>query len=154
MEQMAHSIDRSTLEALLAQNKLAEALALLRPGAYGADERELSLYTLLVKVRLYGPEHYEQHIDALRALTDITDHEKLLMRRIFLCAFQMAEETGQEDKRRIYQRLLRRLLLGQPLDQPIPFTPRPAPARRIIELDAAAIVPSVTGAFGGDRQPR
>jgi hypothetical protein len=139
MVQTAHSIDRSNLENLLAQNKLADALALLCRGAHQTAERETHLYTLLVKMRLHGPEDYEQSIDALRALADPTDHEKTLMRRIFLYAFQMAEKAGQEDKRRVYQRLLRRLLLGQPLDQPIPLTRR-APARRIIELDAAAIV--------------
>jgi hypothetical protein len=140
---MAHtSIDRATLDSLLAQNKLADALALLCHGARGAGEREAGLYTLLIKIRLHGPEYYEQRIDALRALAGLTDHEKTLIRRIFLYAFQVAEQAGQEDKRWIYQRLLRRSLLGQPLDQPIPFGARKAPARRIIELNEADIIPA------------
>jgi hypothetical protein len=65
-----------------------------------------------------------------------------LVRRIFLYAFQIAERAGEEEKKWAYQRLLRRLLLGQPLNQPIPFTPKRMPARRVIQLDAAAIVPT------------
>ena len=133
--------DRSRIEMLLRENKFAEALALLHQSAARAPlEREISLYILLSKVRLHGPEYYERDIDALRALTDLNDHEKATIRRIFLYAFQIAEKAGEEEKKLAYQRLLRRLLLGQPLTQPIPTTSTSLLGRRIIVLESAAIV--------------
>ncbi|MGE5816698.1 MAG: AgmX/PglI C-terminal domain-containing protein [Deltaproteobacteria bacterium] len=142
MTQIAQSpFDRSVIEILLAENKFAEALALLSADQAPFD-RETSLYALLLRLRLYGPEYCERDIDGLRALTDFNDHEKTLVRRIFLYAFQMAEKANQEEKKWAYQRLLRRLLLGQPLNQPIPFTSKKMPARRIVQLDAAAIIPT------------
>jgi hypothetical protein len=143
MIQMAqNSLDRSTIELLLTENKFAEALALLSQRAHNAPlERESSLYILFVKVRLHGPEDYEPEIDALRRLTHFNDHEKALVRRIFLYAFQTAEKADEEEKQWAYQRLLRRLLLGQPLNQAIPLTPKALPARRVIHLDSGAIVP-------------
>ena len=150
-----NAFDRSSIELLLTENKLAEALALLLQSAQPAPlEREASLYALLLRVRLRGPEYYEQEIDALRALTNFNDHEKTLVRRIFLYAFQIAEKAGDEEKKWAYQRLLRRLLLGQPLDQPVPITPKsPLLGRRLILLEPAAIVPTPI-AITGQRAPK
>jgi len=63
-----------------------------------------------------------------------------LVRRIFILGFQAAERAQQEDKMRAYQRLLRRLLLGQPLDQPIPIaeTRRSDIPELQTELDASS----------------
>jgi hypothetical protein len=143
MRQTAEDLfDRANIELLLAENKFVEALALLCQSAKQTPlDREMSLYVLFLRVRLHGPEYYEGDIDALRALSDFNDHEKALVRRIFLYAFQVAEKAGQEEKKRAYQRLLRRLLLGQPLTQPIPITPKPLPlGPRVILLEEAAIV--------------
>ena len=142
--------DRSRIELLLAENKFAEALALLSQSAKQAPlEQEMSLYNLFLRVRLHGPEYHEREIDALRALTDLNDHEKTLVRRIFLYAFQIAEQVGEEEKKWAYQRLLRRLLLGQPLTQPIPITSKPPRAeRRVILLEPAAIVPTPVAITG------
>jgi hypothetical protein len=143
MTQIAqHPFDQSHIELLLQENKLIEALALLRQcTSAGLPEREPHLYVLLARTRLYGPEHYEEDIDALRSLSDLNDRERELVRRIFLYAFQVAEKAGQEEKKWAYQRLLRRLLLGQPLNQPIPITPKAPPApRRVIHLEPEAIV--------------
>ena len=148
MTQLAQNgFDRSRIELLIAGNKFAEALALLSQSAGQAPlEREKSLYSLFLRVRLHGPECHEPEIDALRALTDLNDHEQTLVRRIFLYAFQIAEQAGEEEKKWAYQRLLRRLLLGQPLSQPIPITSQPLRVERpVITLEPAAIVaPPVT----------
>ncbi|MGE5303075.1 MAG: SH3 domain-containing protein [Alphaproteobacteria bacterium] len=143
MTQLTQSpFDRSRIELLIAENKFAKALALLSQSDKQAPlEREISLYSLFLRVRLHGPEYHELEIDALRALSDLNDHEKTLVRRIFLYAFQIAEQAGEEEKRWAYQRLLRRLLLGQPLTQSIPITSKPPRAERpVIMLEPAAIV--------------
>lgn len=143
MTQIAqNTFDRSSIELLFTENKFAEALALLCQNADRAPlGREMILYALLLRVRLHGPEYYERDIDAVRALSDFNEQEKTLVRRIFLYAFQVAEKAGQEEKKWAYQRLLRRLLLGQPLTQPIPITPKPPRlGRRVILLESAAIV--------------
>jgi hypothetical protein len=144
MTQMAqNTFDRSRIELLLQENKLIEALALLRHCASaGFPERESRLYVLFARARLHGLELCEEDIDALRSFSDLNNREKDLVRRIFLYAFQVAEKAGQEKKKWAYQRLLRRLLLGQPLNQPIPVTPKAAPPvpRQVILLEPESIV--------------
>jgi hypothetical protein len=143
MTQMAQDpFDRSGIELLLKEGKFVEALALLcRRTSEAWPDRETNLYILFAKTQLYGPEPYEADIDALRGLSDLDDREKEMVRRIFLYAFQVAEKVGQVEKQWAYQRLLRKLLLGQPLNQPIPITPKALPApRRVILLEPGAIV--------------
>jgi hypothetical protein len=145
MAQMVENpFDRSSIELLIAENKFADALALLSQIAKRAPlEREMGLYALFLRVRLHGPEYHEREIDALRALADLNDYERTLLRRIFLYAFQIAEKGGDEEKKWAYQRLLRRLLLGQPLTQRIPITSKPPlPGWRVILLKPAATVPT------------
>ena len=147
-----HPFDRSHIELLLQENKLIEALALLRQcTSEGLPERETHLYVLFARARLHGPEPYEADIDALRSLSDLNDREKEMVRRIFRYAFQVAEEVGQEEKKWVYQRLLRRLLLGQSLNQPIPITPKVAPPapRQVIPLEPEAIVTMPVEVTGG-----
>ena len=130
---------RSTIELLLQRNEVADALALISSWlAKHPLDREASLYSLLAAVHLHGPEAYEQEIDDLRRLSNLDEKEKQLVRRIFILGFQAAEQAQQEDKIWAYQRLLRRLLLGQPLDQPIPIaeTPRSDIPELQTELDA------------------
>jgi hypothetical protein len=130
---------RSTIELLLQQNEVADALALISSWlAKHPLDREASLYSLLAAVRLHGPEASEREIDDLRRLSNLNEKEKQLVRRIFILGFQAAEQAQQEDKIRAYQRLLRRLLLGQPLDQPIPIaeTRRSDIPEIQLELDA------------------
>ena len=147
-----HPFDRSHIELLFQENKLIEALALLRQcTSEGLPERETHLYVLFARARLHGPEPYEADIDALRSLSDLNDREKEMVRRIFRYAFQVAEEVGQEEKKWVYQRLLRRLLLGQSLNQPIPITPKVAPPapRQVIPLEPEAIVTMPVELTGG-----
>jgi hypothetical protein len=137
-----HPFTRSSIELLLQENKLVEALELIRQStSEGLPERETHLYALLARARLHGPEPHEADIDALRSLSELNEREKEMVRRIFLYAFQVAERFGQEEKKWAYQRLLRKLLLGQPLNQPIPITPNMPPApHRVIRLEPAAMI--------------
>jgi len=83
------------------------------------SDRESKLYLLLVNVMRDGPALYEDDIDRLRDLLDLSDTEKEIVRRIFVLGFEAAEKDGREEQAWVYQRLLRRLLLAQALDQPI-----------------------------------
>jgi hypothetical protein len=76
---------------------------------------------------LNGPIAYENDIDRLRDLPDLGDTEKEIVRRIFVLGFEAAEKDGREDQAWVYQRLLRRLLLAQALDQPIQKNSAPIP---------------------------
>jgi hypothetical protein len=129
--------DWRQIDLLLQGDKVTETHELLcqRLAQY-PDERKTSLSLLLVNIQLHGAEPYEPEIDELRWLFDLDADEKELIRRIFLLGFQAAEKAGAEEKTWAYQRLLRRLLLGQPLNQAIPITEIPSPKIAEIPLDS------------------
>ena len=56
----------------------------------------------------------------MRSLSGFNAIEKEIVRRLFVLGVQSAEKEGRETQAWAYQRLLRRLLLDQPLDQSIP----------------------------------
>jgi hypothetical protein len=118
------------IETLLKEGKYEEARVLLcRCLEQNPSDRENNLYLLLVNVKLNGPNSYEDDIDRLRDLLDLSDTEKEIVRRIFVLGFEAAEKDGREEQAWVYQRLLRRLLLAQALDQPIhKNSPRITPA--------------------------
>jgi hypothetical protein len=139
MTEIARSqLDFSEIELLLSEGKYEEARVLLsRCLEQDPLDRESRLYLLLVGVTLNGPIAYEDDIDRLRDLVDLSETEKEIVRRIFVLGFEAAEKDGREEQAWVYQRLLRRLLLAQALDQPIPkdttrmFPAKEAPAPRL-----------------------
>jgi hypothetical protein len=113
-----------TIERLLRRKHFGQALAALFEFlSKNPSDRTANLYVLLAKAQAVGAERYEQEIDGLRGLSLLDDHEKELVRRIFLFGYHAAETAGDQEKMWSYQRLLRKLILGQPLNQPIPITP-------------------------------
>ncbi len=121
----------TSIELLLQERRFEEVITVLSEClSRNRLDRETSLYVLLAKVQLDGVEPHEQEIDSLRRLYDLDDKEKQLVRRILLLGFQAAEKADNQEKTWAYQRLLRRLILGQPLDQPIPVTQKQVPAPR------------------------
>jgi hypothetical protein len=116
------------IEPLLNEGKYEEARVLLSCSLeQDPSDRESRLYLLLVNVMLNGPIAYENDIDKLRDLVDLSNTEKEIVRRIFVLGFEAAEKDGREDQAWVYQRLLRRLLLAQALDQPIQKNSAPIP---------------------------
>src|ERR1700747_1332343 len=106
----------SGIEVALNEGKYKEAKALLTQHlARNPRDREAGLYLLLVNVTLEGPVRHEREINRLRALSDLSETGKDVVRRIFLLAFNEAEKQGRQKQAWVYQRLLRRLLLHQPL---------------------------------------
>jgi hypothetical protein len=120
--------DGCEIDPLLKQDPRRDAAALLpQPCAAVTPERHNRLVTLLRDVRLHGPQEFEDAIDELRGWPDLTAGEKDLIRQIFLIGYQAAEAAGNHEQTWAYQRLLRRLLLGVPLNHKIPATPRHPP---------------------------
>jgi hypothetical protein len=111
----------SEIELLLHEGKYEDAKARLakRLDQHPRD-RESTLYLLLVNATLHGALSYEDEIYRLRNLGDLGDTEREIVRRLFLLAFESAEKDGSEKQAWDYQRLLRRLLLNQPLDHSLP----------------------------------
>jgi Bacterial SH3 domain len=113
----------SEIEILLSEGKYDVAqTSLMRHLEEQPSDRESSLYLLLVNATLEGPETYEEEIDRLRDLLNLTTIERDVVRRLFIIGFKAAEEAGRQDQAWAYQRLLRRLLLDQELDRSIPRT--------------------------------
>jgi hypothetical protein len=127
--------DGCEIDPLLTQDPRRDAAALLpQPCAAVTPERHNRLVTLLRDVRLHGPQEFEDAIDELRGWPELTAGEKDLIRQIFLIGYQAAEAAGNHEQTWAYQRLLRRLLLGVPLNHKIPATPRHPPANGTPEM--------------------
>ena len=84
--------------------------------------RESELRALLIKIKAHGPEKYEREINGVREMPALEEPEREVIREIFLYGYGAAQAQAQENKARAYQRLLRRLLLHQPLNQSISST--------------------------------
>jgi hypothetical protein len=85
---------------------------------------------------------HEQEIDQVRAVYNLSETEREIVREIFCLGFDAAEKEDRQDKMWAYQRLVRRLLLHQPLDQPIPLDERSPEIPR--EVIAHVAEPNVT----------
>ena len=84
-------------------------------------DRQAQLSHLLARIKVYGVPYYEQQIDQIRTVDHLSESEREIVSEIFRFGYEAAEKEGRQDKMGAYQRLLRRLLLHQPLDQPIPL---------------------------------
>jgi len=82
-------------------------------------DRYRNLCDLLDRVTASGPIDFEPEIDRLREHINFTDAEREVVAKIFRRGFEAALQKGDQHKTWAYQRLLRRLLVGQPLDCPI-----------------------------------
>ena len=91
------------------------------------SDRERKLCNLLREVMINGPAAYEDDIDQLRSFCNFSDTEKAILRQLFILGVKSAQKESREDQVWAFQRLLRRLLLNQPLDQPIPKSVAGAP---------------------------
>jgi hypothetical protein len=80
------------------------------------QDRMARLLLLLANVSRFGTGPFNRQIDELRLFTDLSSNERHIVRQIFLVCFQHAERDGQTIQKIVYQRLIRRLMLNQPLD--------------------------------------
>jgi hypothetical protein len=80
-----------------------------------ALDRESRLYLLLINIRLDGPIPYKYEIDQLCTLSNPSNAEKEIIRKIVLLQSKYAKEQGRKDQSGAY------LLVEQRRDQPVPF---------------------------------
>jgi hypothetical protein len=137
------TFDRSEITPLPAQGKNDKAQ--IHHGLLGASSsfnRQAQLSSLLARIRVDGAQTHEQEIDRLRAIDDLSDIEREIVREIFCLGFNAAEKEQRQDKIQVYRWLLARLVLNHTLDQPIPLNERSPEISR--EVTAHVAEPSVT----------
>jgi hypothetical protein len=106
----------SEIDRLLEQGNYDEAKARLgRRLDQNPHDRETELYLLFLNITVRGPLTYESEINRLRFVSDLSPAATEVVRKIFLLAFDAAQKAGREKQAWVYQRLLRRLVLNQPL---------------------------------------
>jgi len=126
-----------------AQGKNAKALLrCAQLGESGLFNRQAQLSDLLARIQINGVASHEQEIDQIRAVEHLSESEREIVLEIFRFGYEAAEMERRQDKMWVYQRLLRRLLLHQPLDQPIPLNERSQEIPR--EVTGKVAEPSVT----------
>lgn len=96
-------------------------LHVLQSGDRGSLDRQTQFSHLLARIKAYGVRYYEREIDQIRTVDHLNESEREIALEIFRFGYEAAEKEHRQDKMAAYQRLLRRLLLHQPLDQPIPL---------------------------------
>lgn len=107
----------SLIQRLLQEARYDQAIEMLSERiADQPQDRMAVLLLLLANISRYGSDAFEEPIEELRYITDLSINERHIVRRIFLACFQQAERDGRTLQKIVYQRLIRRLLLNQPLD--------------------------------------
>ncbi len=115
--------DRSPVEPQPSRGKNNyPTLHLPQTGESDPSDRQAQLSTLLERIQENGAQSHEQEIDQPRAIDDMSETEREIVLEIFRFGYEAAERERRQDKMWAYQRLLRRLMRHQPLDQPIPLT--------------------------------
>jgi hypothetical protein len=80
------------------------------------QDRMSRLLLLLANVSQFGTGPFNRQIEELRLVDDLSSNERHIVRQIFLVCFRHAERDGQTIQKIVFQRLIRRLMLNQPLD--------------------------------------
>jgi hypothetical protein len=80
------------------------------------EGRELRLQSLLASIQLAGTANYEREIGEIQTMQSLTEKEREVIREIFIAGFEQARREGRDDKAWAYERLARRLILRQPLN--------------------------------------
>jgi hypothetical protein len=104
------------IEGLIQEDRYAEVLSTLQsrretePSDIG-----LRLYYLYASVKVHSFAGHEREIEEIAREGNLSDKQKEILRQIFILGFEEARNENREDKARVYQRLARRLVLGQSL---------------------------------------
>lgn len=107
----------SLVQRLLQEARYNEAIiALSQRIEIQPGDRMARLLLLLANVSQFGTGPFNGQIEEVRLLADLSSNERHIVRQIFLVCFQHAERDGQTIQKIAYQRLIRRLMLNQPLD--------------------------------------
>lgn len=116
-EQPTTQFTYTGIERLLQEERYAEAISALSQRIEALPEdRTAWLLLLLANVSQFGTGPFDRQIEEVRLFADLSGNERHIIRQIFLVCFQNAERNGQTIQKIAYQRLIRRLMLNQPLD--------------------------------------
>ena len=134
----------SLAQRLLQEARYEQAIAALSQRIESQpDDRMARLLLLLANISQFGTGPFNRQIEEVRLFVNLSSNERNVVRQIFLVCFQHAERDGQTIQKMVFQRLIRRLMLNQPLDISI------SEAREIEQSDepsstlgAPAILPS------------
>ena len=153
-EQATTDFTYNGMQRLLQEARYDQAItALARRIEAQPQDRMARLLLLLANVSQFGTSPFDRQIEELRFIADLSSNERHIVRQIFLVCFQHAERDGQTIQKIVYQRLIRRLMLNQPLDVSI------SEAREIEQSDKAPVAASApyavswTGASAAETEP-
>ena len=85
-------------------------------------DRAARLLLLFANMSKFGPGEFKQQIEEIKFMNDLSGNERYIVQQIFLVGFRHAAQEGQTIQKIVYQCLLRRLMLGHPLDVAISET--------------------------------
>ncbi|MGH7847951.1 MAG: SH3 domain-containing protein [Candidatus Binatia bacterium] len=151
------------IERLIQEKRYPEVLTALQSHPRReAPGIELRLYRLFASVKVHSCAGHEREINEFIKTEGLSGKQREILRQIFVLGFEEARKENREDKAWVYQRLARRLVLGEPLgqvglssEQPVPIETAPAtsPERRE-EPVAKALGDSVLRRRGEGQMPR
>ena len=111
------------IQRLLEERRYDHAITLLKRRVESQPlDRAARLLLLLANISKSGPGQFKQQIDEIRLIDDLSGNERYIVQQIFLVGFRHAAQAGQTLQKIVYQCLLRRLMLGHPLDVSISAT--------------------------------
>ena len=113
----------SRTQQLLQEGSYDDAIAMLSRRVESQPlDRAARLMLLLANMSKFGPGEFKQQIEEIKFMNDFSGNERYIVQQIFLVGFRHAAQEGQTLQKIVYQCLLRRLMLGHPLDVAISET--------------------------------
>jgi len=107
----------SRVQRLLQEGRYDHAIAMLSRRVESQPlDRAARLLLLFANMSKFGPGEFKQQIEEIRFINDLCGNERYIVQQIFLVGFRHAAQEGQTIQKMAYQCLIRRLMLGQPLD--------------------------------------
>lgn len=116
-EQTTTEFTYSRIQRLLEERRYDHAITMCsRRVECQPLDRAARLLLLLANMSKFGPGQFKRQIDEIRLIDDLSGNERYIVQQIFLVGFRHAAQAGQTLQKIVYQCLLRRLMLGHPLD--------------------------------------
>jgi hypothetical protein len=107
----------SRIQRLLQEGRYDHAIAMLTRRVESQPmDRAARLLLLFANLSKFGPGEFKRQIEEIRFINDLCGNERYIVQQIFLVGFRHAAQEGQTIQKMAYQCLIRRLMLGQPLD--------------------------------------
>jgi hypothetical protein len=116
-EQTTTAFTYSRIQQLLQEGRYDHAIDMLSRRVESQPlDRAAQLLLLLANMSKFGPGEFKRQIEEIKLIDDLTGNERYIVQQIFLAGFRHVAQEGQTIQKIVYQCLLRRLMLGHPLD--------------------------------------